>query len=223
MNEQNEVRRHHKRELPNDAWYHDRDKYHNVISFNGSGRSGKTTLSRKLASENHGIHVKLHTLRDRFEREIYRKLQRTDEQRNSEIYGISSFGWMLAEFHWRVKDYLNEGETIICDHFFFDYYVEMMPESESISAFKNFLRSIYVPRLDRGFHFYLDIDFLTYCERSNRLDLVGKPIKELNTIREHIFNERRERYLKLCDAKMLIYVDATTTIKKTYDSILGHI
>ena len=209
-----EVKRHYKREFRNDAWYHDRDKYHNVISFSGPGRAGKTTLSKMLASEGYGIYVTLYTLRDYFERKVYHALERSPDQRNIDVFGVGTLGWMLAEFHWRVKDYLNEGQTIICDHFFFDYHVEMMPESESIDSLHLFLRSTAAPRVDRGCHFYLDIDFETYLKRSDR-----EGITELNTIPEQIFEERRERYLKLCKTEKLIYIDAMTTIEETYNAI----
>ena len=101
MSEEKKGHRHYDREFPNDGWYNEREKYHKVISLNGSGRSGKTTIAKMLAAEKHGTHVTLYSLRDFFERKVYKRLDRADERRNNEVFGMASLGWMLAEFHWR--------------------------------------------------------------------------------------------------------------------------
>ena len=218
-------KRHHDRYFPEDAWFDERRKYSQVISLNGSGRSGKTTLAKMLAQDGIGTYTTLYTMRDFFHNEIYqRHLERSDEQRNVEVFGIASLGWMIAEFHWRVKPYLNEMRRVIFDHFFYDFYIECMPEFIDIKNFNLYLRCLLLPRFDRGVHIYCDIDYETYLERSSRPNIDNtKMVVEENMIPEHFFNERRERFINLCETESnLILVDTMQSIDDTYQTIRSY-
>jgi len=200
-------------------WQRNYSHQYQIFSLNGTGRSGKTTLAKRLEADDKGIRVLPYYLRDRFERIVYRSLDRTPEQRNVEVFGIATIGWMIAEYHWRIKPYLNEGGIVIFDHYLFDYFVEILPDLEDISTFVDFIQETAMPQINRGNHFYLDIDYPTYQSRADRFLEEGK---ELNVVPQSIFNERRERYHTLCDAGLLIQVNAMTSIEETYQTLVAY-
>lgn len=203
-----------------DHWKRDYSHGNQIFSLNGTGRSGKTTIAEKLEADGKGIRVLPYLLRDRFEKIVYRTLDRTDEERNIDVFGVGGLGWMVAEYHWRIKPFLSKGEIIIFDHYLFDCIVDNLPDFENMDIFAEFVQESALPQINRGNHFFLDIvDYAVYEERANRFE---DPSKELNVTPESIFYERRERYLKFCEQKWLIRVDATTSIEETYQEILGY-
>ena len=179
----------------------------NIITFNGQGRSGKSTQVKQLVKTNTDKYIKVlsHTLRDNFKKNLYGKLARSDWQLQQEVVGIPSLPWMVADFHWRIKHLLLEGRTIVFDHYLGDYYADMLPNGYA-EEFQNYVRkNLAIPHFKHGTHFYLDIDYDTYQDRGKN----RKGTEWFSVGSKVLFEERRARYHELCDLKYLIYIDAT--------------
>ena len=195
-------------EIPNkaDEKLRKSGKKEKIITFNGQGRSGKTTQAEKLVkSDTHKyIYAMSHTLRDNFKKNFYEQLTRSDQQLQAEVLGIPSLAWLTADFHWRIKPLLLDGFTIVCDHYLGDYYADMLPNGTA-EKFQCFVReNLRIPHFNHGIHFYLDIDYDTYKSRANR------PEDEWLTINsKDLFEERRERYKELCELGYLTCIDGS--------------
>ena len=200
---------------------HESGKVNNIITFNGQGRSGKTTQAKRLVAAKPGSNVETytyvlgHALRDHFKQNFYdQHLQRSSEQLQVEVLGIPSLPWLTAYFHWKIKPLLLEGSIIVFDHYLGDYYADMLPDGDA-EKFQNFVKnSLAIPHFEHGTHFYLDIDYDTYQER-------GKKRKgtEWFTVERTIFEERRTRYHELCNLGYLTRIDA----KESEETISKHI
>ena len=204
-----------------DSWFSPQ-KYSDkkIISLNGLGRSGKTTQAQRLAKSNLGIHCTMYALRDKFIRDVYSGLKRTEEQKCVEVLGIPSIAWLAAEFHWRVKPLINGGQTIIMDHYIADFYVDMLPDCDDVGVFLDFVSRMEMPDFGIGKHFYIDISYAEYLKRSNREDLVGGgKLKGEMVVPETDFKGRRERYMKLVDGGHLIYIDGCKDERGVFEDI----
>ena len=135
--------------IPNEAdqQLHKSGKINNIISFNGQGRSGKTTLAKRFVEAKSGsdpesyIYVLSHTLRDNFKQNFYdQQLQRSQKQLEVEVLGIPSLPWLVADFHWRIKPLLLDGSIIVFDHYLGDYYADMLPDGDA-EKFQSFVKS----------------------------------------------------------------------------------
>ena len=190
---------------------HESDKINNIITFNGQGRSGKTTQAKRLVEKKSGsnmetyTYVLSHALRDHFKQNFYDPhLQRSSEQLQVEVLGIPSLPWLMAYFHWKIKPLLLGSSIIVLDHYLGDYYADMLPDGDA-EEFQNFVKNnLGIPHFGHGTHFYLDIDYHTYQER-------GKNRKgtEWFTVEPEDFEARRARYQELCDLEYLTPIDAT--------------
>ena len=217
--------------IPNEADQQLREsgKIKNIISFNGQGRAGKTTLAKRLAEAKSGpdteyLYVLSHTLRDDFKKKFYDQLERKDERikysdgrcqtlLEVEVLGIPSLPWLVADFHWRLKPLLLNGSIIVFDHYLGDYYADMLPDGYA-EKFQSFVKeNLAIPHFEHGTHFYLDIDYDTYQARSNR------PEVEWFTVDEKLFDERRNRYLELCNLEYLTCIDATEDLDTVFEKI----
>ena len=191
-----------------------------IISLNGLGRAGKTTQSLKLSKSNLGIPCIMYALRDRFFKDFYSILQRTEDQGKAEVLGMPSIAWLAAEFHWRVKPLLNSGKTVIMDHYIADFYADMLPDCDDVGAFLAFVRLMKMPDFGIGKHFYIDIPYAEYLKRSNREDLVGgEKLKGETVVRESSFKGRRKRYMELVDGGHLIYIDGCKDEQDVFEDI----
>ena len=203
---------------PANAYLYYRDKY-SIITLNGQGNAGKTTIGKQLHEDGFGIIANAYRSRDRFQRKFYANLQRSHEQQNIEVFGIPSFAWIGLEFHHKIKHFLNAGHSIILDHYLGDYYVDMLSELEDMSLFRALCVDVGIPWFTKTFSVYLDIDYDTYCERHDTRshDLaINTKIAEKNFVDEDLFNARRKRYHALVERKLLKCVDATQDIDKVY-------
>ena len=218
--------------IPNEADQQLREsgKINNIISFNAQGRAGKTTLAKRLVEAKSGsdtesyIYVLSHTLRDNFKQNFYDQLGRSQERlydqlgRSQErlevdVLGIPSLPWLVADFHWRIKPLLLNGSIIVFDHYLGDYYADMLPNGYA-EKFQSFVKeNLAIPHFEHGTHFYLDIDYETYQARSNR------PEVEWFTVDEKLFDERRNRYLELCNLEYLTCIDATEDLDTVFEKI----
>ena len=170
-------------------------KIHNIITFNGQGRSGKSTQAKNLVKSDTEKYIYAHsyTLRDNFSNHFYSQLARSDQQLLQEVVGIPSLAWLTADFHWRVKPLLLKGYFIVFDHYIGDYYADMLPNGTA-ENFQSFIqKSLKIPDFRHGRHFYLDIDYDTYKARHDR------PEDEWFTVNSVDFEARRGRYQELCD------------------------
>lgn len=200
---------------------HESGKINNIITFNGQGRSGKTTQAKRLVTAKFGSHTEAyvyvlsHALRDHFKQNFYDPhLQRSPEQLQVEVLGIPSLSWLTAYFHWKIKPLLLDGSIIVFDHYLGDYYAGILPDGDA-EKLQNYVKNnLAIPHFDQGTHFYLDIDYCTYVKR-------GKKRKgtEWFTVKEKIFEERRARYQKLCDLKYLTPIDATADEDAVFEEI----
>ena len=189
---------------------HESGNINNIITFNGQGRSGKSTQAKRLVTTKSGssqgvyTYVLSHALRDHFKQSFYdQHLERSDEQLQTEVLGISSLPWLTAYFHWRIKPLLLDGSIIVFDHYLGDYYVDVLPEV-CAEKFQNFVKnSLAIPHFENGKHFYLDINYDTYEERGNE-----RKGTEWFTVKKPLFDQRRARYQELCDLRYLKRIDA---------------
>ena len=199
----------------------------NIITFNGQGRSGKSTQVKRLVKTDPDKYIKVpsHTLRDNFKNNLYGKLARSDWQLQQEVVGIPSLPWMVADFHWRIKPLLLKGRTIVFDHYLGDYYADMLPNGYA-EEFQNYVKkNLAIPHFKHGVHFYLDIDYDTYRERGKN----RKGTEWFSVGSKALFEERRARYHELCDLKYLNCIDATKdektveqTVTKQVQEFLSH-
>ena len=146
-------------------------KKNNIITFNGQGRSGKTTHAKRFVEAKSNsdtdkyLYVLCHTLRDNFKKKFYDQLDRSDKQLQQEVIGIPSLPWLVADFHWNIKPRLLEDYFIVYDHYLADYYADMLPDI-SAEIFQSYVKeNLAIPHFKHGNHFYLDIDFDTYQEQ----------------------------------------------------------
>lgn len=197
-------------------------KIKNIITFNGQGRSGKTTQAEQLVKldTNKYIYAMSHTLRDNFKKNFYEQLARSDQQLQQEILGIPSLSWLTADFHWRIKPLLLRNFTIVFDHYLGDYYADMLPNGTA-ENFQCFVRkNLAIPHFEHGTHFYLDIDYENYKKRADR------PESEWFSVdSKDLFEERRARYHELCNLEYLTCIDAKEneeTVAKRIQEILHH-
>ena len=192
----------------------------NIITFNGQGRAGKTTLAKRVKKERRASgkkkykYVLSHTLRDNFKKNFYGKLARSDQQLQQEVIGIPSLPWLTADFHWRIKPLLLKNFIIVFDHYLGDYYADMLPNGTA-ESFQQFVKvNLAIPHFKHGIHFYLDIGYDTYKARYDR------PEDEWFTIdSEDLFEERRARYKELCDLKYLKCIDATVCQDTVFERV----
>lgn len=193
-----------------------------LITINGQGSSGKTTLCQKLEAEGVGIEFNMYKTRDRFQREIYDKLQRTQEEMNAEVFGMPSLVWQALEFHWHVKPLLNAGHTMILDHYLGDFIADMLPDLQDLKAFETYVTSIQLPWFHKTISFYLDMDYDTYIERhTSRKHRLKKSteIARKNFVPEKYFDDRRKRYRKLVELGYLFEIDARQNIDTIFSEV----
>ena len=186
-----------------------------LVTFNGQGSSGKTTLAQRMEKEELGTEINVYKTRDRFQRDVYDHLGRAQEEMNTEVFGIPSLAWLALEFHWHIKPLLNAGHVLILDHYLGDYIADMLGDLQDLGIFKTYIDSISLPWFHKTVSFYLDIDYETYVERhtarQHRLAKSAEIAKE-NFVPENLFDQRRERYKKLVEMGYLIALDATQEI-----------
>lgn len=193
-----------------------------LITFNGQGNSGKTTIAQMLEAEGIGLSFNIYNARDRFQRYTYNFLERTPEQQNIEVFGIPSVAWIATEFHRHVKPFLNAGQTVILDHYLGDYIVDMLEDLKDIEHFKKFVKYIQLPWLSKTISFYLDIDHDTYIDRHSQREHALKEndeIAESNFVVEKLFDARRKRYQKLVEAGYLKKIDATADTQTVLEKV----
>ena len=194
-------------------------KIGNIITFNGQGRSGKSTQAEELVKSKPEkyIYAYSHTLRDNFVNKFYGQLTRSEQQFQIEVLGIPWLAWLTADFHWRVKPLLLRGNFIVFDHYLGDYYADMLPNGTA-ENFQCYVReNLAIPHFKHGTHFYLDIDYDTYKARSNR------PQDEWFTVNSVDFKARRARYQELCSLGYLICIDATKCPDIVFEEIRSHL
>ncbi|MDE0017787.1 MAG: hypothetical protein OXU51_16510 [Candidatus Poribacteria bacterium] len=197
-----------------------------LITFNGQGSAGKTTISRALEAEGVGLAYNLYSSRDMFQRRVYNNLERTHEQMNVEVFGIPSIAWMGFEFAQLVRPFLNAQYRIILDHYIGDYIAEMLPDLEDFVHFKQFMEYVQLPWFSKTISFYLDIDYDTYVERHperNHFLKENARVAEKNFVPESLFDARRERYEKMVRAGYLIKIDATTDTQTVLEAVKNEI
>ena len=196
-------------------------KKNNIVSFNGQGRSGKTTQAKRFVEAKSNsdtdkyLYVLCHTLRDNFKMNLYGKLARSDMQLQQEVIGIPSLPWLVADFHWRIKPLLLKDHFIVYDHYLADYYADMLPNS-SAKIFQNYVKeNLAIPHFKHGTHFYLDIDFDTYQERGYS----RKGTEWFTVGSKDQFEERRARYQELCDLGYLQHINANQDENAAFEDI----
>ena len=131
-----------------------------------------------------------------------------------EVNGIPTIAWLTAHFYKKVIPCMSKGYIVVLDHYLGDYYADMLAGVD-IEKFRSFVREhLAIPDFHQGIHFYLDIDdYKIYQERWRKREEKkhpenpGKRRKPPVTLK--IFEERRERYQKLCELTPLICINAT--------------
>ena len=196
-------------------------KKNNIVSFNGQGRSGKTTQAKRFVKAKSNsdpdkyLYVLCHTLRDKFKKKFYDQLKRSDKQLQQEVIGIPSLPWLVADFHWRIKPLLLRDYFIVYDHYLADYYADMLPDI-SAEIFQSYVReNLAIPHFKHGTHFYLDIDYDTYQSRGKNRE--GTEWFTVDS--KDLFEERRTRYQELCDLGYLKKVNANADIDTVFEDI----
>ena len=199
-------------------------QHHKYITLNGQGRSGKTTIAKRLAGEGYGAFVNLYGFRDKFFDDIYSHLERTEHQQDKEVLGVGTLAWVIAQFYKDTIYFVDPEEVLILDHYILDYVVQILPDlpPSSFDMINNFLFYCQMPRMNRSLHFYLDIDYDTYLSRTERKDLDGETdLVELRDVPYDIFEDRRSRYLEYCELhEHVLKVDAMCSEDDTYNTIL---
>ena len=201
---------------------HESGKINNIVTFNGQGRSGKTTQAKHLVRTKSGSNMKAytyvlsHALRDNFKKKFYSPhLRRSEEQLQVEVLGIPSLAWLTAYFHWRIKPLLLGGSVIVLDHYLGDYYAEMLPDGDA-KKFQNFVKdNLGIPHFEHGTHFYLDIDYDTYQKRGEN----RKGTEWFTVGSKDRFEERRARYKELCNLGYLQYINASENERTVTENI----
>ena len=196
-------------------------KKNNIISFNGQGRSGKTTQAKRFVEAKSNSdpdkyrYVLCHNLRDKFKKKFYDQLKRSDKQLQQEVIGIPSLPWLVADFHWRIKPLLLRDYFIVYDHYLADYYADMLPDI-SAEIFQSYVReNLAIPHFKHGTHFYLDINFDTYQERGYS----RKGTEWFTVDSKDLFEERRARYQELCDLSYLQPINANANEDSVFEEI----
>ena len=197
-----------------------------IITLNGQGNSGKSTVAEELTNSGLGIAGYTYEERDLFVNTFYRHLSRSDIQRNAEVYGIPSLAWIALKYHSQMKPLLADGKVLILDHYLGDYYADMLPDLKELSHFEKVVRCLKLPFFTVGTHFYFDINYETYLQRRTSREhstLFAQEISDANSVPLKLFVERKQRYLKLVDMGYLIKIDANTSIKCVLDAVKKHI
>ena len=204
------------------------EKFCQIITFNGQGCSGKTTQSKLLVESDKGKYKRIHSykLRSVFRDEIYNELGRketciTYPKGNCqtlyevEVLGIPTLAWLTAQFYKKVKPLQEKDYIVVFDHYIGDFYADMLA-GVNVEKFQSFVcKHLAIPNFNQGIHFYLDIDdHRIYQERWRKRE-EKKPRKERRDppVTLKIFEERRERYQKLCELTPLICINATGASK----------
>lgn len=220
------MREHNNIQSTTDCQLYESDKINNIVTFNGQGCSGKTTQVRKLVkgkAEYKCIHS--YELRDKFKEEFYEKtmnmatcIKYLDENSTCkrlyqvEVEGIPTLAWLTAHFYKEVKPLMLKGSIVVLDHYLGDYYADMLADV-NIEDFRSFVRKhLAIPDFNQGTHFYLDIDdHKIYQERWCKREEQKKPPQERRDppVCKALFEERRERYLKLCEKTPMKCINAT--------------
>ena len=197
-----------------------------IITFNGQGCSGKTTQSRLLVKSNEEKYRRIYSykLREDFEEKVYESLCRRDTcikypdsdapdqtLHMVEVLGIPTLAWLMAQFYKEVKPLQEEDYIVVLDHYIGDFYADMLAGVD-IEKFQSFVcEHLAIPDFNQGIHFYLDIDDHKIYQKRWRKREEKKPPKERREppVTLKIFEERRERYQKLCELTPLICINAT--------------
>ena len=201
-----------------------------IITFNGQGCSGKTTQSKLLIESDDWKYKCIHSykLRRIFRKEIYNELGRkrtrikypdSDAPDQTlyevEVLGIPTLAWLTAQFYKEVKPLQQEDYILVLDHYIGDFYADMLAGVD-IEKFQSFVREhLAIPDFNQGIHFYLDINDHKIYQKRWRKREEKKPPKERREppVTLKIFEERRERYQKLCELTPLICINATGVSK----------
>ena len=172
-----------------------------LYTLNGQSRAGKTTIALALKDKDTQVR-NIHQLRDRAMKAM--KIDVMDS-----ISLSSSFGWFTADWHIRLKP-LIERKTLILDHYLADFIVLVDGYKELLPTITKFCEeNARIPTFAQGKHFYIDIDYATYKERSDRVNYFPNSKEQVEEILvpQDLFDERRVRYIWLCDNTELVYVD----------------
>ena len=220
-------------------------KLDNIITFNGQGCSGKTTQVVKiLAKPDKKKYECIHSyeLRSDFEKKFYNQLGRKETcitypeghcqtLHEVEVLGIPSIAWLTAYFHLRVKPLLLGGSIVVFDHYIADYYADMLAGA-NIGDFLSLVREdLAIPDFDQGTHFYLDIDDhemykCRWRKREEKKHPKNPEKRRKPPVTPSVFEERRERYKKLCELKLLKCINATVCedeVAKTVQKFLDQL
>ena len=223
-------------------------KLDNIITFNGQGCSGKTTQAKRLVQAKSGsstesyTYMLTHALRSDFEKKFYNQLGRKETcitypeghcqtLHEVEVLGIPSIAWLTAYFHLRVKPLLLGGSIVVFDHYIGDYYADMLA-SVDIGDFRSLVREdLAIPDFDQGTHFYLDIDDhemykCRWRKREEKKHPKNPEKRRKPPVTPCVFEERRERYKKLCELKLLKCINATVCedeVAKTVQKFLAQL
>ena len=94
-----------------------------------------------------------------------------------------------------------------------------MLSDANIEIFRCFVReNLVIPDFDQGIHFYLDIDDheiykCRWCKREEKKHPKNPEKRRKPPVTPSVFEERRERYQKLCELTPLICINATGASK----------
>lgn len=220
------MREHNNIQSTTDCQLYESDKINNIVTFNGQGCSGKTTQSKLLAESNEGKYRRIYSykLREDFEEKVYESLNRKNtcikySDPNVpdqtlymvEVLGIPTLAWLTAHFYKEVKPLMLKGSIVVLDHYIGDFYADMLADV-NIEDFRSFVRKhLAIPDFNQGTHFYLDIDdHKIYQERWCKREEQKKPEERRDPpVCKALFEERRERYLKLCEKTPMKCINAT--------------
>ena len=221
-------------------------KLDNIITFNGQGCSGKTTQVKILAKSDKKKYECIHSyeLRRKFKEKVYEKTEGMDTSikylnengtckklYHVEVLGIPSIAWLTAYFHLRVKPLLLGGSIVVLDHYIGDYYADMLA-SVDIEDFRSLVREdLAIPDFDQGTHFYLVIDDhemykCRWRKREEKKHPKNPEKRRKPPVTPSVFEERRERYEKLCELKLLKRINATVCedeVAKTVQKFLAQL
>lgn len=185
----------------------------NLFSLNGQSRSGKTTQALKIKSKE--IEMRnIYQLRDRA-----MKAMKIDIMESISL--SSSMGWFVADWHIRLKPIL-DNKHLLLDHYLADFIVLCDDYKKSYDTIEKFCKkNADIPTFEEGMHFYLDLDYKTYKERSNRVNYYPnskQQIKEV-LVPEALFDMRRVRYLWLCSNTPLVKIEGRREVKDITESL----
>ena len=191
-----------------DTWYYQSEYRDNFISFNGQGCAGKTTNAVKLAKQGVGEYIYTFKLRDEI----------PDYLKDDTFRDIRDivFPWLAVDFHWRMKPLVRQGKCLIFDHYLGDIWIGT--GANDVDSMRKTIYHLEMPYYNNGIHFYLDLPYDAY---RHRLSIIGK--KRLETTKEEHYERNRNKYLRLCDAEKLVYIDGNKSEKEVFDIIKKHL